>query len=80
MRTHTYTNTHMGAQTHTLTHTHTHGRANTHTHTLTHTQVVCGKGAAKAFGTAAPDAGGPGAKPWCESFEEGALGQVCALV
>eukprot|EP00967_Tisochrysis_lutea_P012741 scaffold14286_cov21-Tisochrysis_lutea.AAC.8 len=40
------------------------------------TQVVCGQGAAKAFGAEAPCAGSAGAKPWSESYEEGDLGQV----
>lgn len=39
-------------------------------------QVVCGKGAGKAFSDVdAPDPGS-GAKPWSEAFDEGGLGQV----
>jgi len=41
-------------------------------------QVVCGKGAARAFAGSAPTStgGSIGSKPWSESFEEGELGQV----
>lgn len=43
-------------------------------------EVVCGQGAAKAFGAEAPCAGSAGAKPWSESYEEGDLGQVCGSI